>query len=114
MTKAEYLEDLASRRKVVQLLLTSSFGALFLSVAYPILRYLVPPTIGEPRVASVEVPWTAAELKPNSGRIFRFGSRPGILIKTPGGAPRLHRRLHPPGLHRAVPGGHADDLVRLP
>ncbi len=86
MTKAEYLEDLASRRKVVQLLLTSSFGALFLSVAYPILRYLVPPTIGEPRVASVEVPWTAAELKPNSGRIFRFGSRPGILIKTPGGS----------------------------
>lgn len=85
MTKVEYLEDLASRRTFVHALLTTSFGAMLLSFAYPVLRFLVPPKTGEPRIASVEVPWRAAELKPNSGRIFKFGSQPGILIKTPDG-----------------------------
>lgn len=85
MTKTEYFEDLASRRKFVHAMLASSFGAMLLSFAYPVLRFLVPPKVGEPRVASVEVPWKAAELKPNSGRIFKFGSQPGILIKTPEG-----------------------------
>ena len=85
MTKAEHLEDLASRRKFVQVMLTTSFGAMLLSFAYPVLRFLVPPKAGEPRVASVEVPWKAGEVKPNSGRIFKFGSQPGILVKTPAG-----------------------------
>ncbi|HWU37123.1 MAG TPA: ubiquinol-cytochrome c reductase iron-sulfur subunit [Candidatus Acidoferrum sp.] len=85
MTKAEYLKDLASRRKFVNLMLTTSFGAMLLSFAYPVLRFLVPPRVGEPRIGSVEVPWNAAELKLNSGRIFKFGSQPGILIKTPTG-----------------------------
>jgi Rieske Fe-S protein len=85
MTKAEYLEDLASRRKCVQVLLSTGFGAMFLSFAYPVLRFIVPPTAGEPRVASAEIPWKAGELKANSGRIFKFGSQPGILVKTPAG-----------------------------
>jgi Rieske Fe-S protein len=85
MTKAEYLEDLASRRKFVQVLLSTGFGAMFLSFAYPVLRFIVPPKAGEPRVASAEIPWKAGELKANSGRIFKFGSRPGILVKTPAG-----------------------------
>jgi len=85
VTKVEYLEDLASRRKFIHALLSTGFGAMVLSFAYPVLRFLVPPKVGEPRVASVEVPWKAAELKPNSGRIFKFGSQPGILIKTPQG-----------------------------
>ena len=85
MTKTEYFEDLASRRRFVQVLLASSFGAMFLSFASPVLRFLVPPKAGEPRVASVEVPWKAGELKANSGRIFKFGSQPGILVKTPAG-----------------------------
>lgn len=85
MTKAEYLEGLASRRKFVQVMLTTSFGAMLLSFAYPVLRFLVPPKAGEPRVASVEEPWRAGEVKPNSGRIFKFGSQPGILVKTPAG-----------------------------
>lgn len=85
MTRVEYLEDLASRRKFVQVMLTTSFGAMLLSFAYPVLKFLVPPKIGEPRIASVEVPWKASELKANSGRIFKFGSQPGILVKTPEG-----------------------------
>ncbi len=85
MTKDEYLLDLASRRRFVNLMLATSVGAMFLSVMYPVLRFLVPPRTGEPRIASVEVPWKATELKANSGRIFKIGSQPGILIKTPAG-----------------------------
>ena len=85
MTKAEYLVDLASRRKVIHALLSTGFGAMLLSFAYPVLRFVVPPRTGEPRIASVEVPWKAGEMKANSGRIFKFGSQPGILVKTPDG-----------------------------
>jgi Rieske Fe-S protein len=31
------------------------------------------------------VPWKPAEIKANSGRIFKFGSQPGLLVKTPAG-----------------------------
>ena len=85
MTRLEYLEDLASRRRFVKALLSTNFGAMSLSFAYPVLKFLVPPTTGEPRIASVDVPWKAGELKSNSGRIFKFGSQPGILVKTPTG-----------------------------
>ncbi len=85
MTKTQYLEDLASRRRFINAMLGSSLGAMLLSFAYPVVRFLVPPKVGEPRIASVEVPWKAAELKANSGRIFKFGSQPGILVKTPAG-----------------------------
>jgi len=96
MTRTEYLEDLASRRKFIHALLSTGFGAMLLSFAYPVLRFLVPPKVGEPRIASVEVPWKAAELKPNSGRIFKFGSQPGILVKTPDGELRARVASHVP------------------
>jgi hypothetical protein len=96
MTKAKYLEDLASRRKFVQVLLTTSVGAMLLSFIYPVLRFLLPPKAGEPRVASVEAPWNAGDLKANSGRIFKFGSQPGILVKTRRRVARFHRHLHAP------------------
>lgn len=56
-------------------------------VAFPIVRYLVPPKI--PEASSRRV--TAAkkdELKPGSFKIFPMGGRPGILIRTPDGAYR--------------------------
>ncbi|HSB70515.1 MAG TPA: Rieske 2Fe-2S domain-containing protein [Candidatus Methylomirabilis sp.] len=74
-----------TRRSVVNLLLGSSFGAMVLWMLYPVARYLIPPQSGEPTIASVQVPWKPAELKVNSGRIFKFGSQPGILLKTPAG-----------------------------
>ncbi len=85
MTKDEYLLDLAARRGFIHMMLATSVGALFLSVMYPVLRFLAPPKAGEPQIAGVEVPWKANELKTNSSRIFRFGNQPGILVKTPAG-----------------------------
>jgi Rieske Fe-S protein len=52
---------------------------------YPVIRYLIPPKSGEATIASVPVPWKPGEIKANSGRIFKFGSQPGLLVKTPAG-----------------------------
>lgn len=72
-------------RRLVNLFLGTSLGALFISVFYPLVKYLSPPKLAEPTTFKVTLPWKVTEVKANSGRIFRFGSRPGLLIKTPGG-----------------------------
>lgn len=74
-----------SRRRFVNWLVGSSFGGLLLSVLYPVVRYIIPPAAAESRAASVSLPFGTAELPPNSGKIFAFGSKPGIVLRTPGG-----------------------------
>lgn len=74
-----------SRRGFVNFLLGTSFAAMAVWMLYPVIRYLIPPKSGEPSVANVTVPWKPAEIKANSGKIFKFGSQPGILVKTPPG-----------------------------
>jgi Rieske Fe-S protein len=74
-----------SRRGFLNWFLGTSAGALLLSVAYPLARYLVPPPATESTAASVTLPINPGDVKPNSGQIFKFGSRPGILIRTPAG-----------------------------
>lgn len=57
-------------------------GGLFasaLSFIYPVLRYLVPPSLTDMGGDTV-VAGKVGELRPNSGKIFRFGSRPGLLM----------------------------------
>ena len=61
--------------------LFSSAGAVF----YPVWRFLIPPPSGEAETASV-VAARLATLKPNSGIVFKFGSRPAIVVRTPDGA----------------------------
>ncbi|PTL37096.1 plastoquinol--plastocyanin reductase [Candidatus Methylomirabilis limnetica] len=72
-------------RRTVNWLLGSSIGVLFVSILYPVVKYLIPPKLAEPTTFSVTLPWKLAELKANSGRIFRFRSRPGLLVKTSAG-----------------------------
>lgn len=81
-------EQVDHGRRMVNWLLGSSLGVLFVSILYPIAKYLIPPKLAEPTTFSVTLPWKLAELKANSGRIFRFKSRPGILVKTPAGEVR--------------------------
>lgn len=69
------------RRNVLSALLAGSLAAFTGSILYPVWRYLIPPVGAEPKPANV-VAGTIDELKPNSGKIFRFGNEPGILIKT--------------------------------
>lgn len=68
------------RRRFVSLLLGTGLVASIASFLYPVLRYLVPPKVadmGNDAVLAAKV----SELKPNSAKTFRFGSRPGLLIE---------------------------------
>jgi Rieske Fe-S protein len=70
------------RRRFVNWLLGTSAVAFVLSVLYPISQYLVPPKSAESAAGTVTLPLKPEEVKPNSGQIFKFGSRPGIIVRT--------------------------------
>ncbi len=74
-----------ARRRFINWLLGTSAGALVLAVLYPVVRYLVPPASAESATRSVTLDLAPDEIKPNTGRIFRFGTSPGILLRTPTG-----------------------------
>lgn len=74
-----------ARRRFLNALLGSGLGGLVLSVLYPVLRYLTPPRSAEAATTSVTLPFGPAEVVPNSGRIFKFGNQPGIVLRTPQG-----------------------------
>jgi Rieske Fe-S protein len=70
-----------TRRQFVNSLLGGSLSATALAFLYPVIRYLIPPRQQEAVMKKV----TAAkvgELAPNSSKIFKFGSSPGLLINT--------------------------------
>lgn len=73
-----------ARRTLLDWLLGLGFGSSALAVLHPMRRYLVPPRGGEAETAST-VAGPLAELPPNSGKVFPFGSRPAIVVRTPEG-----------------------------
>lgn len=73
-----------TRREFLRLFLGGGFLAFLVSALYPVFRYLLPPSGTEESVTSV-VAAKAGELTPNSGKIFRFGDKPGLLIQTENG-----------------------------
>jgi Rieske Fe-S protein len=75
----------SSRRSFINWFLGTSAGAFLLSVLYPLSRYLVPPPAGESAAASVTLAIKPDDVKPNTGQIVKFGSRPAILVRTPAG-----------------------------
>ncbi len=79
------MRDTSSRRTVLNWFLSTSIGAFVVSIAYPVSRYLVPPEIPESAAASVTLPFKPADVKPNSGQLFKFGSRPALLVRTESG-----------------------------
>ena len=74
-----------TRKRFVDWLLGTSAGGLLAAVFYPAVRYIIPPEVAESAVNSVQLAFTADEVPANTGRIFKFGTRPGIILKTPGG-----------------------------
>jgi Rieske Fe-S protein len=75
------------RRRFLDALLAVGFVSTAVAMAYPVARYLVPPRSGEPETASA-VATRAADLKANSGKIFKFGNKPGIVVRTADGEVR--------------------------
>jgi len=74
-----------SRKRFIDWLLGTSAGGLLIAVLYPVSRYIVPPEIPETAVNSVVLKVRPEDVAPDSGEIFRFGSKPGILVRTASG-----------------------------
>lgn len=98
------------RKRFLDWLLASSVGGFLAAVLYPALRYLIPPEVVESAAASVTLPFKASELARNSGRIFKFGNRPGIIIRTPGGELRAFTAIC---THLACTVQYRDDLQEI-
>jgi len=81
----ELREPEGTRRRFLTWFLSTSVGLFLIAVLYPVSRYLMPPPLEESPARTVRLTVTPEEVKPNSGQIFKFGSRPGILIRTPSG-----------------------------
>jgi Rieske Fe-S protein len=74
-----------TRRRLINWFLRTTAGAFLLSVLYPVGRYLIPPKTGESAGSTVTLLIKPGDVKLNTGQIFKFGSRPGILVRTPAG-----------------------------
>ncbi len=80
MENAVVPEQKPTRRRLVELFLGSGLFASLVAFVYPVLRYLVPPPVadlGGDEVIAAKV----GDLKLNSAKIFRFGNRPGLLLR---------------------------------
>jgi cytochrome b6-f complex iron-sulfur subunit len=70
-----------ARRRLVEILLSGGMFASVVSFFYPVLKYLVPPAVpdlGQDEVVAGKV----GDLKANGSKVFRFGSRPALLLLT--------------------------------
>lgn len=70
-----------ARRRLVEVLLGGGVFASVVSFIYPVLKYLAPPAVpdlGQDDVVACQV----GDLKPNGSKVFRFGSRPALLLLT--------------------------------
>jgi Rieske Fe-S protein len=73
------------RRSLLNWFLGTSIGAFLASVLYPVSRYLMPPKAAEASTGSVTLDVKAPTVKPNTGQIFKFGTKPAIFVRTPAG-----------------------------
>lgn len=98
------------RRKVLNWLLGTSAGAVLASVLFPVVRYLIPPESGQSASSQVTVDVTPDEVQPDSGQVFKFGTQPAMLIRTPGGELRAFSAIC---THLSCTVQYRDDLDHL-
>ncbi len=80
-------ETSKSRRKFLLGGLLSSLTAFGAMMLYPVWRFIMPPKVPESTQDSV-IAAKVNELKPNSGKVFPFGSKPAILVRLQDGSYR--------------------------
>ena len=74
-----------TRRRLLNWFLGTSLGAMCAAVFYPVARYVSPPDIPEAQTSRA-VAGRTSDLKPNEGRIFRFGNQPALLVRLEDGS----------------------------
>jgi Rieske Fe-S protein len=72
------------RRKFLGFILGGALIGWLGSVLYPLIKYLIPPEVPEAKPTTLKVA-RIDEVAPNSALMFRYGRKPGILIRTPEG-----------------------------
>ncbi len=70
-----------SRRKIVNFILGGGLLSTLGSILVPIVNFIIPPKVEEAAQHNV-VAAKVGEIQLNAGKVFRFGSKPGILIRT--------------------------------
>jgi len=97
------------RRRVVEYLLGGGLLASVISFIYPVLRYLIPPPVadlgGDEVVAS-----KVGDIRPNGSKIFRFGTRPALLVMTAEGE---YRALSAVCTHLSCTVQYRNDLHQI-
>jgi Rieske Fe-S protein len=93
----------------MEILLGGGFLASLASFIYPVLRYLVPPAVADLGADEV-VAGKAGEIKANGSKIFRFGTRPALLIVTADGE---YRALSAICTHLACTVQYRSDLRQV-
>ena len=73
-----------SRRRFLDYLLGTSTIVTLGAIVYPIFKFMSPPQVVESTENSV-VAAKLGEVPLNSGKIFKFGNKPGILVRTSAG-----------------------------
>jgi Rieske Fe-S protein len=69
-----------TRRSALSWLLGAGVSASLASFFYPVLRFLNPPHVTEAAVNEVAA-GKVQDLKPNSGKIIKFGNKPALLVR---------------------------------
>ena len=76
------VDPVPERRRFLNWLLGTSFGALMVSVLYPIARFVSPPRIPEPSTAQIEAGVTDdPTFREKAFKIVRFGADPVIVVR---------------------------------
>ncbi|MFC1747033.1 ubiquinol-cytochrome c reductase iron-sulfur subunit [Candidatus Neomarinimicrobiota bacterium] len=73
-----------TRQSVLKKLLGAGFAGWLGAVLYPVVKYLVPPPVGEANITSLKV-GTTDEAWDTPFRIVQFGRKPVIFFKDPQG-----------------------------
>jgi len=68
------------RRTLLSWLLGGGVVASLATFLYPVVRYLAPPKVTEAAVNEVDA-GKVGDLKPNSGKIIKFGNKPALLVR---------------------------------
>ncbi|MFQ5864976.1 MAG: ubiquinol-cytochrome c reductase iron-sulfur subunit [bacterium] len=77
----DYQSTEMPRRKFVNLLLGGGLVTTLGAILAPIINFILPPKVEESAQSSI-VAAKVGELPLNAGKIFRFGTKPGILVHT--------------------------------
>ena len=85
MSQGTLSRDPLPRRSLLNWFLGTGVGAFMVSTLYPVTRFLIPPRVEESTAQSVALDVKPADIRWNTGRVFKFGKQPAILVRTDAG-----------------------------